>query len=90
MVMNPMTLLSPKQQEMLKQVQQYTKYINAVVIQTPEDIRVSLETTNKEAEKFIPQIQNGIINSVAQTLYLMFGIVGKIEKGGSEEGNLGE
>lgn len=86
MVMNPMQMLSPKQQKLLQQVQQYTKDIKAVVIQTPGEITVRLETVNKEAEKFIPQIQDGIINSIAQSLHIMFNIEGRVEKSAIEKG----
>lgn len=81
MSMDPLSLLSPKQQKFLANVQQYTKDIKAVIIQSPGEISVRLETENSEAAKFVPQIESGIINSVAQTLHLMFNIVGKIERG---------
>jgi len=80
MVMNPLAMLNPKQQKLLQEVQQYTQDISAVVTIGDDGVKLVLKAKGSEAQKFVPQIYNATVESVAQTLDMMFNIKGKIEK----------
>ena len=77
MVMNPMAFMSPQQQETLKKVQAVSKNITAEISTSHNEIHVLLKTDNPEAVQLLPQIQEGLVNSIANTLYQMFEITGK-------------
>ena len=77
MVMNPMAFMTPQQQEMLKKVQAISKDISAQIKTSDNEIHVLLNTDNPDAAQLIPQIQEGLVNSLASTLYQMFNISGK-------------
>lgn len=76
MVMNQMAFMTPQQQEMLKKVQAVSKNISAQIKTSDNEIRIWLNTDNPEAAQLLPQIQEGLVNSMANTLYQMFGISG--------------
>lgn len=76
MVMNPMAFMTPQQQEMLKKVQLVSKNISAQIKTSGNEIHVWLNTDNPEAAQLLPQIQEGLVNSIANTLYQMFNIAG--------------
>lgn len=76
MAMNPMAFMTPQQQEMLKRVQAVSKNISAQIKTSDNEIHVWLNTDNPEAAQLLPQIQEGLVNSLANTLYQMFGIAG--------------
>ncbi len=77
MVMNPMAFMTPQQQEMLKKVQAVSKNISAQIKTSDNEIHVLLKTDNPESAQLLPQIQEGLVNSIANTLYQMFNISGK-------------
>lgn len=77
MVMNPMAFMTPQQQETLKKVQAISKYISAQIKTQDNEIHVLLKTDNPEAAQILPQIQEGLVNSIANSLYQMFNISGK-------------
>lgn len=80
MVMNPLQMLSPDQQKMLQEVQKYTKDIRATVHKEGDNsFTVTLNTDNPEAQQYLPQIRESMINSLAQTLYTFFNIKGRVE-----------
>lgn len=79
MVMNPLAMLNPEQQKMLEEVQKFTTDIKAVVKKEGNGFSVTLNTDNPEAEQYLPQIRDSMINSLAQTLYTFFNITGKVE-----------
>ena len=80
MAMNPMLMLGPEQQKMLAEVQKFTTNIKAIVKKHGNNgFTVTLDTNNKEAEQYLPQIRESLISSIAQTLYTFFNIQGKIE-----------
>ncbi len=80
MAMNPMQMLNPEQAKMLAEVQKYTKYIKAVITKKGDNtLTLILETDNPEAEQYLPQIRESLINSLAQTLYTFFDVQGRIE-----------
>jgi len=80
MAMNPMTMLNPEQQKMLVEVQKYTKDIKATIKKEGgNSFILTLNTTNPEAQRYLPQIRESMINSLAQSLYTLFGIQGRIE-----------
>ena len=80
MVMNPIAMLSPEQQKFLTEVQKFTKDIHATVVKRDGNgITVTLTASNPQAEPYLPQIQNALISSIAQMLYTMFNIQGRVE-----------
>lgn len=80
MVVNPIAMLSPEQQKLLTEVQKYTKDIFAVIKKEGDNsFSITLNTNNPQAESYLPQIRDSLINSMAQTLYTFFNIQGRIE-----------
>lgn len=80
MVMNPLAMMSEEQQRMLQEVQKFTKDIKAVVHKEGgNSFTVTLNTNNPEAQQYLPQIRESMINSLAQTLYTFFNITGRVE-----------
>ena len=77
MVMNPLAFLTPQQQETLKKIQAVSQHINAQIKSSDNELQVSLKTENPEAAQLVPQIQEALVNSIAQTLYQMFNITGE-------------
>ncbi len=77
MVLNPIAFATPQQREQLVQAQQFTKKIKYVVRTEGNRIEFSLITDDKEAAQLLPQIQEGIVNSVTQMLYTMFAMSGE-------------
>ena len=77
MVFNPIAFTTPQQREQLVQAQQFTKKIKYVVRTEGNRIEFSLITDDKEAAQLLPQIQEGIVNSVTQMLYTMFAMSGE-------------
>jgi hypothetical protein len=74
---NPIAFATPQQREQLMQAQQFTKKIKYVVHTEGNRIDISLVTDDKEAAQLLPQIQEGIVNSVTQMLYTMFAMSGE-------------
>ena len=80
MVMNPLAMLNPEQQELLQKLQKFTKDINCTVHKEGSNsFTVTLITNNLEAQQYLPQIRNSLITSLAQTLYTFFNIQGRVE-----------
>lgn len=77
MVFNPIAFATPQQREQLVQAQRFTRKIKYVVHTEGSRIEFSLITDDKEAAQLLPQIQEGIINSVTQMLYTMFAMSGE-------------
>ncbi len=76
MVFNPIAFATPQQREQLVQAQQFTRKIKYVIHTGANRVEVSLTTDDAEAAKLLPQIQEGIVMSVAQMLYTMFAMSG--------------
>lgn len=77
MVFNPMAFATPQQREQLAKMQVFTKNIKYVVHTEDNRVEVSLKTDDAEAMQLIPQIQEGIVGSVTQMLYIMFAMEGE-------------
>ena len=77
MVMNPLAFLTPQQQEVLQRIQAVSKNINAEIKTSDNQLQVWLKTDNPEAAQLVPQIQEALVNSIANTLYQMFNISGQ-------------
>ena len=77
MVFNPLAFATPQQREQLAKMQQFTQKIKYIVHTDDGRVEVSLQTDDLEAAKLIPQIQEGIVNSVTQMLYTMFTMTGE-------------
>jgi hypothetical protein len=77
MVFNPIAFATPQQREQLVQAQRFTKKIKYVVHAEGNRIEFSLVTDDVEAAQLLPQIQEGIVNSVTQMLYTMFAMSGE-------------
>lgn len=76
---NPLTMLSAEQQQFLKEVQKFTKDIKAVIHKEGSSLTFTLLTSNPQAEQYLPQIRDAMVGSIAQTLYTLFNITGKVE-----------
>lgn len=76
-MVNPLAFLSPQQQEVLEKIQAISQNINAQIKTSDNEVQISLKTDNPEAAQLVPQIQEALVNSIAQTLYQMFNITGK-------------
>jgi hypothetical protein len=63
--------------EQLAQMQAVTSRIKARIHTDGGEIKVILETADPEAAQWLPQVTEGIVCSVAQALYQLFGIEGK-------------
>jgi len=76
-MVNPLSFLNPQQQEVLKRVQLVSQNINTQIRIVDNEVRVSLKTDDPEAAQLLPQIQEALVNSIANTLYQMFNISGE-------------
>jgi len=76
---NPMAFATPKQREDLAKIQVLTQRIKYVVHTEDNEhrVEVSLKTDDSEAIQMLPQITEGIVASVTQMLYQMFGMTGE-------------
>jgi hypothetical protein len=77
MVFNPMAFATPQQREQLVNMQTLTKKIGYVIHTEGDLVEVTLKTDDPEAAKLIPQLQDGIVTSVTQMLYQLFGMEGE-------------
>jgi acylphosphatase len=77
MVFNPTAFATPQQIEQLARMQKFTEKIKYIVHTDDGRVEVSLQTDDPEAAKLIPQIQEGIVSSVTQMLYMMFAMTGE-------------
>ena len=77
MVFNPLTMATPQQKEQLAKMQEFTKKMKYVIHTEGKKVEISLETDDAEAMQLIPQLQEGIVGSVTQMLYTMFGMSGE-------------
>ena len=76
---NPFTFASPKQQQEIIKVQKITKNIRYVVHTEDNESRIefTLVTDNPEAKLLLPQLREGIVTSVTQMLYTLYGMEGE-------------
>jgi hypothetical protein len=64
--------------EQLAQMQSVTSRIKARVhTEANREIRVYLDTDDAEAAQWLPQVTEGLVGSVSQALYQLFGITGE-------------
>jgi hypothetical protein len=74
-----MSFATPQQREQLARMQQLTRNIQ-YVIHTEDSanrVEVTLKTDDPQAAELIPQIREGIVDSVTQMLYQMFAMIGE-------------
>lgn len=76
-MVNPLSFLTPQQQEALERVQAVSQNINAEIKTSGDQLQVWLKTDDPQAAQLIPQIQEALVNSIAGTLYQMFNISGR-------------
>jgi hypothetical protein len=79
MVFNPLAMMTPQQREQLAKMQQFTKNVKYTV-HTDDDenhVEVFLKTDDSQAAQLLPQIREGIVDSITQMLYTMFAMEGK-------------
>jgi len=79
MVLNPMAFATPQQREQLIKMQVFTQRIKYIIHTEDGENRleVTLKTDNPEAAQLIPQIREGIVDSITQMLYQMFAMNGE-------------
>ena len=70
--------LTTEQQQQIAQMQTLTKFIRAEVHTENDTVSVKLLTNNQQAKETIPKIQEAMVSSIANILYTLFGIEGKI------------
>ena len=73
MVFNPMAMATPQQREQLAKMQQFTKNVKYIVHTDDSEnrVEVSLKTDDPKAAQLLPQIREGIVDSITQMLYTM-------------------
>jgi hypothetical protein len=74
---NPMAFATPQQKEQLAKMQQFTRNVKYVVHTEDNRVEVTLKTDDDQAMQLLPQIQEGIVSSVTQMLYIMFAMEGE-------------
>lgn len=77
MAFNPMAFITPEQREQLAKIQKFTEKVKYTVHTDAGRVEFTLETDDPEAARLIPQIQEGIINTVTQLLYTTFNMSGE-------------
>ncbi len=79
MVYNPMALATREQREALEKMQPFTRKIKYVIHTDDEKhrVEVSLLTDDQESMTLLPQLQEGIVDSITQMLYTMFDMSGE-------------
>jgi hypothetical protein len=58
-------------------MQALTKKIGYIIHTEGDLVKITLKTDDPEAAKLIPQLQEGIVTSVTQMLYQLFGMEGE-------------
>ena len=78
MMFNPMAFATPQQREQLMKMQVITQKIKYKVHTEDSEnrVEVSLQTDDAEAAQLVPQIREGIVDSITQMLYQMFAMTG--------------
>ncbi len=78
-MVNPMAFATPQQRDQLARMQQLTRNIQYVIHTEDSDnrVEVTLKTDDPQAAELIPQIREGIVDSVTQMLYQMFAMTGE-------------
>ena len=76
-MLNPMAFATPQQQAELDRMQVFTKQIRYVIHTGDDSVEITMKTDDAEAAQLIPQLQEGVVTSVTQMLYQMFGIEGE-------------
>ncbi|MFQ6117601.1 MAG: hypothetical protein ACE5LQ_04970 [Candidatus Bipolaricaulia bacterium] len=74
---NPLAFATPQQREQLEKMQQFTKKMRYVIHTENNRVEVAISTDDAEAAQLIPQLQEGIVTSVTQMLYMMFAMEGE-------------
>lgn len=79
MAFNPMAFATPQQREQLAKMQQFTKNVKYIVHTEDSEnrVEVTLKTDDPQANPLLPQIREGIVNSITQMLYQLFAMEGE-------------
>ncbi len=79
MVLNPMAFATPQQREQLAKMQIFTKNVKYIVHTEDSEnrVEVTLKTDDPQATQLLPQIREGIVNSITQMLYELFAMNGE-------------
>ncbi len=79
MVLNPMAFATPQQREQLAKMQIFTKNVKYIVHTEDSEnrVEVTLKTDDPQATQLLPQIREGIVNSITQMLYELFAMTGE-------------
>jgi len=79
MVFNPLAMATPQQREQIAKMQVFSKNIKYIIHTDDNENRleVSLKTDDPQAAQLLPQIREGIVDSVTQMLYQMFAMTGE-------------
>jgi len=79
MAFNPMAFATPQQREQLAKMQQFTKNVKYIVHTEDSEnrVEVSLKTDDPQAVQLLPQIREGIVNSITHMLYQIFSMEGE-------------
>ncbi len=79
MVFNPLAMATPQQREQIAKMQVFSKNIRYIIHTDDNESRVevSLKTDDPQAAQLLPQIREGIVDSVTQMLYQMFAMTGE-------------
>lgn len=79
MVFNPLAMATPQQREQIAKMQVFSKNIKYIIHTDDNEnrVEVSLKTDDPQAAQLLPQIREGIVDSVTQMLYQMFAMTGE-------------
>lgn len=78
-MLNPMAFATEQQRQQLAQMQVFSQKIQYMIHTEDSENRVeiTLTTDDPQAAELIPQIREGMVESVTQMLYQMFAMTGK-------------
>lgn len=76
-MINPFSFLNPNQLDTLQRVQQVSRNIKVEITTSDRELGLQFVTEDPEAAQLIPQIQEALVTSIANTLYQMFNISGR-------------
>jgi hypothetical protein len=74
---NLMGFATPEQRKQIAELQTVTQKIKYVVHTESNRVEVSLQTDDPKATEVLPQITEGIVDSVTQMLYQLFAMEGE-------------
>lgn len=76
-MLNPLAFATEQQRQQLAQMQVLSQNIQYTVHTEDSKVEITLKTDDPQAEELIPQIIEGMVESITQMLYQMFAMKGE-------------